>query len=109
MSAAAGEVPEEPGVDGAEGDLTALGSVAQAGGIVQEPSQLGCGEVGVDDQAGLGADGIDEAIAAKIIADSGGAAVLPDDGVCGRLAGPAIPDDGGLALVGDSNRVHLIG
>ena len=56
MRGAAGELPDEPGVDGAEGQLAGLGPGAGAGDVVEQPGDLGAGEVGVDDQAGLLAD-----------------------------------------------------
>ena len=43
----------------------------------------------------------------KLLAEIGGAAILPDNGVVNRLAGLAIPDDSGLALVGDANGRHI--
>ena len=44
-----------------------------------------------------------QAVALHLVAEAGGAAVLPDDGVADRLAGLAVPDDGGFALVGDAD------
>ena len=37
------------------------------------------------------------------------AAALPDNGVANRLAGAPVPHNGGLALVGDADRIYLIG
>ena len=41
--------------------------------------------------------------ALQLVAEGGGAAILPDDGVVDRLAGLAVPDDGRLALIGDAD------
>ena len=43
------------------------------------------------------------ALCFELLAESGGAAILPDDGVVDGLAGCAVPDDGGFALVGDAD------
>ena len=40
-------------VDGAEGQLAILRELARAGHVVEDPLDLGAGEVGVDDQPGL--------------------------------------------------------
>ena len=45
----------------------------------------------------------------ELLAESGGAAVLPDDGVIDGFAGGAVPDDGCLALVGDADGGHVAG
>ena len=50
---AAGELPDEPGVDGAEGEFAALGARPRAGHVVEQPGELGAGEIGVEHQPGL--------------------------------------------------------
>ena len=45
-SGAAGEVPEHPGVGGAEGELARLGAGARAVDVVEDPGDLGRREVG---------------------------------------------------------------
>ena len=52
VRAAAGELPDEPGVDRAEGELAALGALARAGDVVEQPADLGAAEVGIDHQPG---------------------------------------------------------
>jgi hypothetical protein len=48
VAVAAGEVPDQPAIDGAEGQLALLGAGASAGDIVQDPCDLGAGKVGVE-------------------------------------------------------------
>lgn len=50
MAAAAGEVPNEPGVYRAEEQFARLRSSTGSGNVVQYPAELGPGEVGVRDQ-----------------------------------------------------------
>ena len=76
---------------------------AAAGDVVEDPGDLGAGEIGIEDQAGLGRDLVLVAGALQRVAEVGGAAVLPDDGVVDRLAGAAVPHHRGLALVGDAD------
>jgi len=102
MQCATSQVPNEPRINGAEGEFTTVGLFASAGNVIEEPANFASGKVGVDDEAGFvlyqfGLAGFFQAFA-KI----GGAAVLPDYGVINGGASLAIPNDGGFALVGDA-------
>ena len=103
MGLAAGQLPDQPGFHGAEQQLALLGLLPCALDVFQDPAQLGAGEVRVDDQAGLGAEGIGQALFLQAVAILTGAAALPDDGVVDGFAGVLVPHDGGLALVGDAD------
>lgn len=89
--------------------FAALGALAGAFDVVQDPLHLGAGEVRVNHQAGVVTDVLFQAVALELLADVGGAAALPNDGVVNRLAGLFFPDDGGFALVGDADAGDLIG
>ena len=56
VRAVAGELPDEPGIDGAERELAALRALARAGNVVEQPRELGAAEIGVDHQPGALAD-----------------------------------------------------
>ena len=103
VHAPAGQLVDEPGVDSAEEELACLGASARAGDVVQQPLDLGAGEVGVGHEAGLFADHVAAAVGHQLVDDVGGAAALPDDGVGDGLAGLLVPDDRGLALVCDAD------
>ena len=49
--AAAGQLPDQPAVDGAEQQLAGFGALLRAGHAVQQPADLGAREVRVDQQA----------------------------------------------------------
>ena len=83
--------------------LSGAGPLHGTRDVLQNPLQLGAGEIGVDDETGLAPDHRGVAGFSQPVARPGGAAILPDDRVADRLAGFAIPDDGGLALVGDAD------
>ena len=104
VHSAAGQVPDEPGVDRAERELAALGALARAGHVVEQPLELRAREIGVDDEAGLRGEQSGVASRAQRVAQRRGAAILPDDRVGDRLAGRAIPQHRGLALIGDADR-----
>ncbi len=104
MHFAAGQPPQQIAIDGAEHQLPALGTLARAWDVVEDPRDFGAGEIGIDDQAGSGRYHRLMALGLQAGADIGGAAVLPDDGAMHRLAGGAVPHDSGLALVGDADR-----
>src|SRR3546814_2669028 len=52
MHPAAGQPPQQEAVDGAEGELATLGALPCARHVVEQPGDLGAGEVGVEQQAG---------------------------------------------------------
>ena len=107
---AAGQVPEQPGVNGAEGQLAALGPLAGAGHMVQQPAQLAAGKIGIDHQPGLARDRVRQCPARFSSSQKlGRAAVLPDDGVVDGCAGLAVPDHRGFALVGDADGGDVAG
>ena len=91
---ALGKLPHEPTVYVAEEDLPSLRPLPDPGHVLQDPADLGAGEVGVDDQAGLFAEGIHQALGLQTVTVFGCAAALPDNGVADGLAGDLIPDDG---------------
>ena len=103
---AAGEAPEQEGVDRAEGKLAAFRTAAGIRHIVQEPGELGAGEIGVDHEARGGGHVLLETVRHQLAAQGRRAAVLPDDGVVHRSAGCAVPEHGRLALVGDADGSH---
>ena len=109
MHAALGHVPDQPGVDGPEQQLPLLRLFTGAGHIVQDPLDLGAGEIGVQQQAGIFPHVFLKAfVLAQFVADLRGAAALPDDGVVHGLARILLPDHRGLALVGDADGGHLV-
>ena len=103
MDSAAGQVPDEPGVDGAEEEFALVRKFLCFGDVVEKPADLGGGEVGVDDEAGLLFDGLEMSLCLQFLGIVRGAAALPDDGVVDGTTGRFIPKDGGLTLVGDTD------
>ncbi len=100
---AAGQVPDEEGVDVAEEQVAGFGCGARAGHMVENPAELEAAEIGGQRQAGAGAIAVLPAVGAELGNGVGDARVLPDDGVVDGLAGFAVPDYGGFALVGDAD------
>src|SRR5438270_1657086 len=105
---AAGQLPHEPRIDGAEGQLAARGPPARVGDVVEDPRDLRPGEIGVQHQARAGPHQRLVALGPQPVADGGGAAALPDDGAVERRAGRAVPDDRRLALVGDADGGEVV-
>jgi hypothetical protein len=110
----AGEAPREPGVDGAETELAALGAGAGAGHVVEQPLGLRPGEVGVEHEARAVPEQRLVAGLPQLAAPGRRPPVLPHERAVDGLAGGAVPEQGGLALVGDADggeagRVHLGG
>ena len=103
VRAPAREIPGQPAVDGAEGQLAALGPGAGAGDVVEQPLELGAGKIGVYDEAGALAEQVGMAGLGQVVADRGGSPILPDDGAVQRLPAGAIPEYRRFALVGDAD------
>src|SRR5439155_1357574 len=80
VHAAAGQLPQEPRVDGAEGQLAARGTTTRVGGLVEDPRDLRPGEIGVQHQARAGPHHRLVTLGPQPVADGGGAAALPEDG-----------------------------
>ncbi len=87
----------------------ACAAAARAIDVIEQPGDLACGEIRIEQQPGRGGDPRFMACATQIVTSAGGAPVLPDDGVVDRLAAGAIPDEGGLALVGDADAGDVAG
>src|SRR3954469_10858228 len=106
---ATGEVPDEPGVHVAEGQVTRLGPIARAIDVVEDPADLRPREVGRQWQADLLLEAGLAAVARQLVDDLVRARVLPDERVVDRLAGVAVPHHRGLALVGDAQPGDVVG
>ena len=100
---AAGEVIDEPGIDGAKHEVARCRALARAVDVVENPLHLGGREIRVERKAGAGTHQLLAALLGQFIDCRGGAATLPHDGVVDRLATHAVPHHRGLALVGDTD------
>jgi hypothetical protein len=96
------QIPDEPGIDGAEGEFATIGFFAGPGNMIEEPANFASGKVGIDDETGFVFYQFGLAGFFEIFTKIGRSSVLPDDGVVNRSAGFAIPNYGGFALVGDA-------
>ncbi len=74
----------------------------RAGDVIENPGDLGGGEIGIEHQAGARADHRLAPFRLQPRAMFGGAPILPDDGVVDRLAVGAAPHQRRLALVGQA-------
>ncbi len=109
MDCALGQLPNEPTVNRAKGQLTGFGHLAHARHVVQQPLEFGARKVGVDQQASLGLNGLGQPPLTQGRAHRFSAPVLPHDGMVHGLAGFAVPDHGGFALVGDAYSPDVAG
>lgn len=95
--------PDEPRLHRAEQQLPPFRPLPGAGDVIQDPADLGAGEIGVDEQSRGGDDALLQSLPLQLLAQLRRPTALPDDGVIHRLAGGLIPNDGGLPLVGDAD------
>src|SRR5207342_205152 len=104
VDAAAGELPEEPRVDGPEGQISPIGFGAGAGDVIEKPFQLRRRKIGIEAEPRLPRDRALVAGPPQSLASGRGAAVLPDDrGRDGPRCG-SLPEERRFALVRDSDR-----
>ena len=109
MDLSPGEAPHQPRLHGPEEDVATLRPVPGAGHVLENPSQLGPGEVGVHLEPRLGQNGLPETAIPELLTEGMGPAVLPHDRVAQRLPRARVPDDGGLPLVGYAHGDALTG
>src|SRR2546430_4451051 len=107
VRAAAGELPDGPGVDRAADELAGLGTLLRTSDLIEDPTDLGPGEVRVDHQAGALAHQLLVTVGAQSLADGRACPALPDDGGIDRTARRTLPHDGRLALVRNADRGDL--
>jgi hypothetical protein len=96
------QAKQQPGVHRAEHRLPRLRAASQAGHVLQQPLDLGGGEVRVEHQAGALADQRRLAMFGELRAARRGAAVLPDNRPVNGPAGIALPHAHRLALIRDA-------
>lgn len=99
----------QPGVDGAESHVRTLGLrrqvMLQLGYVVDQPTDLGPGEVAGDRQTGLEPESVCSVLTIReILGHDGvrhrrGPRVVPNDGVVIQPTRPIVPADGGLPLI----------
>ena len=99
----AGQVPDQPGIHGAEQHLARLGPGPKAGMFVKQPARLWSGEIGGQRQAGFSTKPVLTGLSAQGLHQPVGAGVLPDDGVGDGPTGVGVPQHSRLALVGDAD------
>src|SRR5664280_2490061 len=97
------ELPDEPRVDRAEGELAPLRANTRPRQVVEQPLQLRAGKIGVEDEAGLRGERRLVAGRAERVAHRRGSSVLPDDRVRERTPRRALPEERRLALVRDAD------
>ena len=103
MSLATGQLPNEPGVNSTKNQIASLCTSTGALYIVQNPGNLGAGEVSIQSQAGLLLELIKIALCLQVLNDAGSLTGLPHNCVINRTASVLIPNYCGLTLVGDTH------
>ena len=98
------QAPQHPAVHRPERHVGARLETA----LAEQPTQLGGGEVRVEDQAGPAAHQVQVPGLRQLPAHPGGPAVLPDDGPVQGPAGAAVPDHDRLPLIGDPDGGHRL-
>ncbi len=106
---AAGQPPQQERVDRAEREPTRFRRGARALDMVEQPGELGGGEIRIEQQPRRRGDHLLVAGASQRRAGVDRAPILPNDRVVDWAAGLPIPDDRGLTLIGDADRCNVAG
>ena len=105
---AACESPEQVAVHCPEKQSPFSGKLPCIRHIVQNPLELGPGEIGVGQQSGAATYELVITLLRKSAAILRSPAVLPYDCIIDRLAGFRIPDKSGFPLVGNPDRSNVL-
>ena len=105
---AAGEVPDQPALHGAEQDLATSAAARNAVDVVQDPLQIAGRRSRSPAATREAPNNGATSVALQLGGDPVGAGVLPDDGVAVGLAGVPVPHHRRLALVGDADGGDLV-
>ena len=110
MYFALGQLVDQPGINSTEGQLAGLCFFTDARYIVQDPAELGAGEIRVKYKTGfvVCAVGDIRIFRHQLVLHVRGSAALPDDGMVDRLAGLTIPHDNSFSLVCDADRRDVL-
>ena len=110
MHLAAGQVPDQPGIDGAEQQIAHLRSLARTGHVIQDPLHLAGRKIRIGNKTRRGRDVVrSPALGADRFHDIGRAPALPHDGVAHRVTRAPVPEHGGFPLVGDADAFDVVG
>jgi len=97
-----GQIPDQPGVDGAKAQFAVFRLFTRSGSVVQQPADLGAGKIRVGRKPDYLAEAVLTAISSQLVHETSRTGILPDNRIGDRTSGCALPHDGGLALVGDA-------
>src|SRR6516225_11461446 len=109
MSAAAGQLPDQPSVDGAAGQFAAFRPLPCARNVFQEPGDLGAREISVRLEPRLLAQCLVKAVPSDLVASRRRTTALPDDGAVQRVACFSVPQYDGFTLVGNADGCYVLG
>ena len=104
---AAGETPNQIGIDGAKRQLARVRRRARERHVFEQPRQLGTREIRVEHEAGQLAHASLVASSLQLCAARSRAPILPDDRALDRLAAVAVPKQRRFTLIGQADRGDL--
>src|SRR5579871_575634 len=103
------EIPQQVGVNVAEQNVPRLGTLANAGHVVENPAYFQSAEISSERQPGFDAKPIKPALARQVRDVVPDASVLPDQSVVNGTPCDSIPNHRSFPLIGDSNRGKIAG
>ena len=108
MNLSAGQIPDEPSVNGSEKQIAAFCECLRFGDILQNPADFCCGEIGINQKPCFFADFFGVALLLQRITIGCGSSALPDNGIINRLSWLLIPDNCCLPLIGNADGCNIL-
>ena len=102
MDLAAGQFPHQPGIDGAEKQISCFRFLLCPFHMIQDPFDLGRAEICIRDQTRALTD-LFLHVGRNGVNDRCRSAALPNNGIIDRFACIFIPDDRCFSLIGDAD------
>ena len=107
MDLTPGQLPDKPGFDGTEQQLSGFRLFPGPRHVFQNPAKLGAAEIGIDEKSGLLPDHFLAAPGLQFVTKLCRPPTLPHDGVIDRHARFLIPDHRGFPLVGNADGLDI--
>ena len=107
MCLAASQLPDKPCINSTENQVTGLSTGTGTLYIIQNPGNLGAGEISIKSKSGLLLEFLQKPLCLQVIHNPGGLTGLPYNRMIYRTPGILVPDYRSLTLVGDADSGNI--
>ena len=108
MDPAAGQIPDQPCINGSKEQFTLFGPLPGVFHVIQNPFNLCPGKISIRDQPRCLLDKGFIALCLQILNDRCCSSALPDNGIVNRFTRLFIPDNRCLTLIGNTDAGNIL-